>query len=281
MEVARASGRPIFPAVFTRDAEGRWVKETKVRWSGLTSADNDRHDWRGANGCGIMMGGDIHAIDFDSYKEGFAMPDDLPPTRVHRSGNGGEHWFYRTPTPLRSCNGLKPGVDTRGDGGVVFFGAPYGVIRDVPWDDLPMLPDVWRLAILQRNNHTLTQDGPYPLPRDVGVLKKRVARAIRMTPNGALARRWAGDTAGLADPSASGLEMAMATILALHGFDYDDIVHLLMSAFEHGLSAKYGPDGKNVDRQQRRCASRAIQHAQEAKEAQRQRVREFRNAYRG
>lgn len=65
----------------------------------------------------------------------------LPPTRVHSTPSGGQHFVFRTPlTEIRnSASRIAPGVDVRGEGGyaIVPPSPGYAVIDDAEPADMP------------------------------------------------------------------------------------------------------------------------------------------------
>lgn len=99
--------------------------------------------------------------------------DALPPTRTHRTMNGGLHLVFAHPLgDLRISNrsGVFPGVDVRGDGGYII--APpspgYAIVDDSPLAELPQ----WLLnAILRRE-----RDERRP-PPDPGIIPDAYVRA--------------------------------------------------------------------------------------------------------
>jgi P4 family phage/plasmid primase-like protien len=56
----------------------------------------------------------------------------LTPTLIAKTPSGGWHYYYLLTHPLRSRNGLLPGIDLKADGGYVV--APGSTIDDVPYE---------------------------------------------------------------------------------------------------------------------------------------------------
>jgi len=88
---------------------------------------------------GGAMGGDsgLFAIDLDLYREDakyykqlLESSNHLPPTRVHRTPKGGEHWIYYVPEGMEEVKSSKPhkGVDVKGTGGYVILPPSEGYV---------------------------------------------------------------------------------------------------------------------------------------------------------
>ena len=106
-----------------------------IPFDGFQSADNDEHRvrqfWRAhpdAN-IGIRTGQDsgIFVVDVDpgnGGNESFSQLESeicrLPETLKVDTGGGGRHFYFKCPTfPFRNTAGKLPGIDTRGDGGMI------------------------------------------------------------------------------------------------------------------------------------------------------------------
>ena len=75
---------------------------------------------------GIATGNGLAVLDIDVHHGG-ARPSWAPETLTARTPNGGFHLYYRVTRPVRNSAGLLgPGVDVRGDGGMVV--APPSVL---------------------------------------------------------------------------------------------------------------------------------------------------------
>ncbi len=105
------------------------------------------HKWPGAN-IGIVCNG-LLVLDFDVKEGGLSdgkpalvfKYGELPKTKVHRTGGGGEHWLYSVPTDLNIRPGSKKygisGMDIRANDSYIlvppsFTEAEYKVIDDSP-----------------------------------------------------------------------------------------------------------------------------------------------------
>lgn len=126
--------------------------------------DPSTYRWQDRN-VAIATGNGLHVIDVDA-KAGAALElldsgwwllidasgnhvAELPPSRVHRTGSGGWHWFGRVDGPLRNSSGsgktrsLGLGIDSRGDGGYVLVPpsnhvlGEYTVLTDLPLAPVP------------------------------------------------------------------------------------------------------------------------------------------------
>ena len=115
--------------------------------------------WPDAN-IGISTDG-LAVLDFDAEHGGLESKEKiitkygpLPPTRVHKTGGGGEHWIYRQPngTPVRNTVKVLGfnGVDLRGSGGYIVAppsdhasGKCYEIISEGP---IAPCPD-WLLMV--------------------------------------------------------------------------------------------------------------------------------------
>jgi RecA-family ATPase len=72
----------------------------------------------------------LFAVDFDTYKDGASDYKNtllaagvLPPTRIHNTKNGGEHYIYSVPdgTPVPRNSVPHRGVEIRGEGGYIIM----------------------------------------------------------------------------------------------------------------------------------------------------------------
>jgi hypothetical protein len=153
------------------DEAGDKAPQFPESWRGRTF--DQPEDWEGYTGIAINTGASgIVAVDIDTGqgKDGFAGLADagieLPETPVKATTqSGGEHWLYRScDVPVKSSAGsLAPGVDIRGEGGIIFVsptvvegaGRRYTWQRDTPSlcvDQLPEFPEelARRLACTSR-----------------------------------------------------------------------------------------------------------------------------------
>jgi Bifunctional DNA primase/polymerase, N-terminal/AAA domain len=159
---ATSNGWPVFPVPPGTKKSHKSAEHSGGRpWGATTSADEIRHDfkrWPNANVgvvCGVVSG--IFVVEADT-KEGHnvdgiaslaaleAEHGALPATRQAISPSGSVHYYFRHPgfQIKNSASAIAPGVDVRGDGGMVV--APpsvkpgKGVYRwrnDLPIADAP------------------------------------------------------------------------------------------------------------------------------------------------
>lgn len=163
---ACSCGRPKCDSPGKHPATGRGSKDA--------TTDHGKFNWNNRN-VAIATGDGLHVIDVDETKAGSQLiPQDngawllvdargnhvaeLPPSRVHRTGSGGWHYFASVEGKLGNSSGgsktrsLGPGIDTRGDGGHVVVppsnhicGGSYEIVTD---DDIAPMP-AELLAILR------------------------------------------------------------------------------------------------------------------------------------
>lgn len=163
---ACSCGRPKCDSPGKHPATGRGSKDATV--------DHDRFNWTNRN-VAIATGDGLHVIDVDETKAGSQLIQqengawllvdargnhvaELPPSRVHRTGSGGWHYFASVEGKLGNSSGgsktrsLGPGIDTRGDGGHVVVppsnhicGGSYEIVTD---DNIAPMP-AELLAILR------------------------------------------------------------------------------------------------------------------------------------
>jgi len=88
---------------------------------------------------GIATGNGLAVLDIDP-QHGGKVPEWAPRTATVSTPNGGVHLYYQVDGHVRSSQGvLAPGVDVRGDGGMVL--APPSVIAPNPIERLN--PETW------------------------------------------------------------------------------------------------------------------------------------------
>jgi hypothetical protein len=126
-------------------------------WQGVASCDSATvaawwNKWpRGNVGVATGAQSGIVVLDFDgeagerSLQELVKRDPLILNTRVHRSGSGGTHLFFRgVGSPVRNAIGLRPGMDVRADGGLIILppsnhasGHSYTVVSDAETAILP------------------------------------------------------------------------------------------------------------------------------------------------
>ncbi|WP_170340884.1 bifunctional DNA primase/polymerase [Ruegeria arenilitoris] len=274
-KLAFATGLPTFPIRIYWDTskhlgKGGWNKTPLKGTRGHKDAQwpqfIDRLDWHGANGFGIPMGATtgLYMLDADDYKDGgeadrWMDERKLPPTRTHKTVSGGRHFIYALSTrfkTLRSRNDIVPGLDSRGEGGWAAFGPGYEVIDS----RMPAILPSEICEELMAGHSGIKQFvgvNSYSPPTDPTDIDQRLMRMLKRQP--ALARRWSGDDSGLVSGRSS-LDLAVAQLLSMVGFSYDEIVWLLMQRFEHGQARHLATGG---ERAAQRCAQRAIDTREE------------------
>lgn len=123
-------------------------------WRRLSS---DNCNWGLRGGDPLTGGGYLTVVDVDDHDVWDDIRDgrDLPDTWTCKTGSGGIHYFFRTPTPKRSGS-IRPGVDVKSKGGyVVAAGSVHHSGRPYAWDpgahpddvELAWAPD-WLLELL-------------------------------------------------------------------------------------------------------------------------------------
>lgn len=260
-----AMGLPVFPVSIRKNRDGKWDKVPLVTSWQEDAGDPDEFDWDYANGCGIRMGDGWYALDIDAHKPGAAemartwiethkVPRE---TRQHRTVSGGYHLIYRLPPgweQLRTRANVVPGMDTRGQGGFIAFGDGYRVVTGYDREPAVLPPEVCKIL----------DEGPSSgmvilkdlVLADSATVARRLDAAICI-PTTPLARRWAGISAGMTDQSRSAMDMAVARLLAMAGFQEAEIVVALMEHYAFGQARWL--DGWRGLRAARRCAARAVQ----------------------
>ncbi|NCQ24790.1 MAG: hypothetical protein GW798_10175 [Roseovarius sp.] len=74
------------------------------------------------------------------------------------------------------------------------------------------------------------------------------------------------------------MDMSLAGLLAVRGFDFDEIVQILLEHFQHGVAERDGWNTRS-ERAVRRCAARAIQHLASIESSRMNYLRETLNRY--
>ena len=126
-------------------------KRPPIRWSRLSRAAATDPDFIEAMWdkfpeahVGILTGarsGGLVVVDIDSQKGG-VRPDDLPETLTASTPSGGIHLFFMAEGTTRNSVEIRPGVDFRGDGGLVVAVPAPGREWTVRMTPAP-LPDDW------------------------------------------------------------------------------------------------------------------------------------------
>lgn len=207
-----AQGFPVFPCCWTIDGkcecgrghQGRDIGKVPLTPHGLkdatlmmTRAREYWAHWPSANVAiaipptHFVLDVDIEHGGFESLSKLQEKYDALPTTWLVITGSGGQHYWYKTNTPIRNTTGLDglPGLDIRGTGGYVI--APPSMHRSGHryetseiWNGPIALAPKWLIDICSKTQASQpTNDGselPIPegqrndtLTRDAGALRRR------------------------------------------------------------------------------------------------------------
>lgn len=170
-----AWGYVCVPVRISLDKTGDKAPQFPESWRGRTF--DKPEDWEGYTGIAINTGASgVVAVDIDrgDGMDGFAALREagieLPETPVKATTqSGGEHWLYRScDVPVKSSAGsLAPGVDVRGEGGMIFVSPTVveGTGRRYTWqpgtpglcvDQLPEFPAELARRLAVRSHRPLT-----------------------------------------------------------------------------------------------------------------------------
>ncbi|MDO6479130.1 bifunctional DNA primase/polymerase [Shimia thalassica] len=278
---AEALGLPAFPVRISWDDTARKWTKRPLTPNGLHDAttDLDALDWSNANGFGIRTGCGVYALDIDdpartSPPAEWVRRWNVPTgTRIHKTVSGGFHLIYTLPEQyqdLPTRQNIVPGLDARGKGGFIAFGQGYELYDD---SDPIELPEAVCREITAGYGGSMKMVGRTApaLPQGTGEAVMRRFERYRQT-NITLRDRWAGDMGTKIgdnghddrDRSASGLDFSIARLLAMGGFTYDEICHVLRK-FPFG---KYNNSATPLplpaaERQVQRAANKAVTAAEE------------------
>lgn len=283
-----AQGVSVFPVAVERTTSGKWNKRPLTPHGHKDACtDLNAFDWTAASGFGIVMGNGLYALDVDDYKSAANVKDWLTQhavpmqTRAHKTISGGAHLIYRTTGEhlnLRSRQNVVRGLDTRGAGGWIAFGAGYSVEIDQPPAYLP--PRVCKVlhAGLDAIDHNPTV---ISLPKKIppNELKPYLEAAFYSKKFASL---WTGQRSGRTfetnskdeqiettpDVTKSGNDWGVALILAGLNVPRDAIARLLLDHYLHGQCGPNSgkPDGQRL-RGAVRCAERATYKVQQERDA--------------
>jgi len=148
-EELAAAGVPVFPCrADKKPATPHGFKDAVLDPDAVTAL------WRRYPGplIGVPTGeaSGLDVLDIDprhgGHKWWFAHSHLIPATRMHRTGGGGLHVFFRHAEPVRNSESkIAPGIDTRGQGGYCVWWASEGCeVADAPIAPWPH----WLLARL-------------------------------------------------------------------------------------------------------------------------------------
>ncbi len=99
--------------------------------------------------------------DVDAH-HGAAVPGDLPDTLIASTPSGGRHLFYRVPDGRRGlqANNWRPGIDLRGEGGLVVAAPSKGR----HWHDSPVdMSEAPEILLRQARRRRQPQGRIFPL----------------------------------------------------------------------------------------------------------------------
>lgn len=278
-KAAADSQLPVFPIRITRKGD-KWDKQPLIPgWQTDASYNTDAFDWRHANGYGILMGekSGLYALDFDDHKPGAAGWEWLrkwnvpPETRTHGTISGGTHKIYALSNKYRTLPtraNIVPGLDSRGQGGFIAFGEGYTILDNRFPCILPAAACEELIAGAGGGGGPVVLKA-YRQPDDQDALMQKLQRKLQF--KRLLRARWHGNNLGLVDKSGSAMDHSVARLLTMAGFEYDEVVWLLLNAFEHG-SAR----AKGDHRVAMRAAARSVAKAEMGVEIDRQAIDGFR-----
>ncbi|MEL6799865.1 MAG: bifunctional DNA primase/polymerase [Pseudomonadota bacterium] len=293
-ERAEQWGVPCFAVNLEQNNEGKWNKTPLQKWSKITASgvfrdpdvDDDKNDWawRKATAVGVPMGArsGLIAIDLDDYKgkapQEWLKAHGAPETRVHGTASGGRHLIFELPDGVDLGNQSPAdvnGLDIRGSGGYIVWAdtlGRYTVIEDLDPAPLPdsIAQELLELSAAAGSMRLDDRELPKWRPQDVDeqATVEKLRLCLARVNDTVFYRRWHGDTRGMRDVSASAFDMAMASMLTGRGFDYHQIVGLLLEAFEHGAAYR-----DQDERAAMRCAFRAITQHEDARAERVKRMR--------
>src|SRR5262245_40652090 len=111
-------------------------KRPLTQWNKTARRDADITGWQLVGvPTGSVSGFDCLDVDISGLSWLNANCDRLPPTRVHETRSGGRHFLWRHVDGVRNSAGkIAPGVDVRGEGGMVVWWpqAGFRVLSDAP-----------------------------------------------------------------------------------------------------------------------------------------------------
>ncbi len=260
----------VFPVgMFWDEGKRKWQKKPLVRWGSLTGIAKDR--WNEADAVGVPMGrrSGLIAIDLDDYKgrepQKWLEKHGSPVTRMHGTASGGRHLIFELLNELDLGNHAPAvdGLDVRGNGGYIVWAdvlGLYSVVDDRAPAPLPksIADELLALKAERAATRLDNRDVPEWRPPDSATVERKLNRSLLKVEDTRFRQRWQGNTAGMRDKSRSAMDMSIASLLAQRGFDYHEIVLVLLGAFEHGTAAR---DGQTDDvlRSVMRCAARAVE----------------------
>ena len=170
-----ATGIPVFPC----NTDKKPLTERGFK-NASTDPDSIRKWFRNpeAKLIGVPTGerSDVDIMDLDPRHGSDAWREaniaNLPETRIHQTGGGGEHWVFQHHDGVRNSAGkIAQGVDVRGEGGYAIWpGSPgYTVISDAEPADWP----AWLLVQALREEKPKTERPTFTPKQRTDQLDKR------------------------------------------------------------------------------------------------------------
>lgn len=275
-----ATGLPVFPVLLYQKGNGRWEKKPLARWSRVTGDPRDAL-WQCANAIGVPMGhrSGLIALDLDDYKDGaeanqWLKMHKVPRTRTHATASGGRHLIFRMPKGLHLGNRAPAvkGLDIRANGGFIVWAdlvGRYCVLDDSAPALLPdsICAELYALQTPRSGREFSDANLPDYRPVNSDELQRKLDVVLSDVSDEILRARFAGNPTGLKDTSRSAIDMSLASLLAIRGFDFSEIFQTLMEHFHHGTAERDGWCPK-TERAAMRCAARAVQNQADKTEAQ-------------
>lgn len=273
-------GVPVFPVLISQEETGKWKKIPLAKWSQI-SGDPSDVSWYDANAIGVPMGhiSGLITLDLDDYKDGaeadqWLQRHRVTRTRTHATASGGRHLIFRMPVGQNFGNKAPTvtGLDIRGNGGFIVWAdlvGRYSVLDDIAPAPLSesICAELRALQTPLSGRELLDANLPNLRPVNLEELDRKLDLARKDASDQALHARFAGATTGLKDKSRSAMDMSLASLLAVRGFEFSEIFETLMQRFQYGTAERDGWCPK-TERAAMRCAARAVQRQEDRTEAQ-------------
>ncbi len=223
-EPCESPGKAATPAGYNRKALARFERADAAELDAHLEAMASHLDLGGGN-LGLVLPPTIYIIDPDSAEATTELARRLPEAPFQATARGG-HFPVRVADGLRLRAGAKldlgdgivadiktPGQHIACEPSVHASGAAYAWKRALPScpEEVAKAP-AWLLEAL-RIDGKVSAPAVYERGAWDGELPARVAELLER--DAKLRARWGGETAGLADSSPSGIDLSVATLLAI------------------------------------------------------------------